>query len=392
MPDPQALEALKAGGDAWINYRSKNSQPDLTVANLRGAYLRRANLAVAYLRGANLSEAHLTAADLSGANLTGADLRRANLAVANLTGADLRGANLTGADLTATDLREADLRGANLTRTNLRVAHLSEADLTEANLTDANPTDAIWPPDHPPTWPEGFQPPENAWTRARSESVRSEVPESARELHPVRVERVATEDLAAFARTIEPLLGVAEELLDSGGLSDESAALIEYARNGLRRELWENPGEPNPAVLVAYQANLIGLVGEHLPATVTDERTEPNRADEAARAAVERVPSLGEANPIAAGEAAADIADDLSRFTAEIESPGNDPSSEEAQKAARQSVLQHLGWIAGRTSSGAGIGATVLPAVHAASPAWGAVLGSIGGLLAYLFKVTVYDQ
>lgn len=357
------------------------------MANLAGADLSEADLSEATLLTADLgdtdlSHANLTQADLARANLTGANLAGANLFRTNLVEANLTRANLTAATLLKADLGDADLSHANLTSTNLTGAHLYAANLTAA----------MWDPDYSPIWPEGFQPPENAWTRAKSESVRSEVPESARELHPVRVERVSTEDLAAFARTIEPLLGITEELLDSGGLSDETAALIEHARNGLRRELMENPGEPTPAVLAAYQANLIGLVGQHLPATITDDHTEPNRADEAARAAVERVPSLGEANPNIAGEAAADIADDLSRFTAEIETPGNDPPSEETQQAARRSVLKHLGWIAGLTYSGAGTGATVLPAVHAASPAWGAVLGSIGGLLAYLFKVTVYDQ
>ena len=49
-------------------------------ANLRGAYLR-----VADLEGANLEGAYLRVADLEGADLEGADLR----------GADLRGANLS---------------------------------------------------------------------------------------------------------------------------------------------------------------------------------------------------------------------------------------------------------------------------------------------------------
>ncbi len=80
---------------AWNRRRAEGAElPDLSGANLSGAYLRGADLRRAYLRGANLSEA----------NLSGADLRWANL----------RGANLRGADLRRAYLHEADLRGAKI--------------------------------------------------------------------------------------------------------------------------------------------------------------------------------------------------------------------------------------------------------------------------------------
>ncbi|ENQ4281347.1 pentapeptide repeat-containing protein, partial [Salmonella enterica] len=63
-------------------------------ANLRGAYLRDANLCDANLRGAYLRDANLR-----GANLRGAYLRGAYLCGADLCGADLRGAYLRDADL-----------------------------------------------------------------------------------------------------------------------------------------------------------------------------------------------------------------------------------------------------------------------------------------------------
>ena len=93
----------------WIN-----DEPGGKRADLRGAYLWRADLRGAYLRGANLWRANLREADLRGANLRGADLRGADLRRANLWRANLRGAYLWRADLRETDLRETDLRGAEL--------------------------------------------------------------------------------------------------------------------------------------------------------------------------------------------------------------------------------------------------------------------------------------
>ncbi len=65
-------------------WKETHEVPDLTRADLTGAYL---------------AGAYLTRADLTGANLTGADLTRAYLAGAYLTRAYLAGANLTRAYL-----------------------------------------------------------------------------------------------------------------------------------------------------------------------------------------------------------------------------------------------------------------------------------------------------
>ena len=94
---PQVAVVARINGE-------RKARESFCNADLRGAYLRGANL-----RGADLYGANLDGADLRGANLYGADLRGADLRGANLYGADLRGANLRGANL-----READLRGANL--------------------------------------------------------------------------------------------------------------------------------------------------------------------------------------------------------------------------------------------------------------------------------------
>jgi uncharacterized protein YjbI with pentapeptide repeats len=179
MANPEHLELLRRGVDAWNAWRKELSiRPDLGDANLRlanfsganlswadlsranfreanlsGADLSEADLAVADLRGADLSEADLSGAFLARADLFKARLRKANLRGANLLPAnlgeaklgwanlnqaklfksDLRKADLAGADLRLTDLRESDLSGAFLAR-----ADLSEADLSEANLSGAN--------------------------------------------------------------------------------------------------------------------------------------------------------------------------------------------------------------------------------------------------------------
>jgi hypothetical protein len=54
-----------------------------------------------------------------------------------------------------------DLVTADLTETNLSAATLRRADLTEAN-----PSGPKWNPNYPPEWPDGFDPPKNAWDHA----------------------------------------------------------------------------------------------------------------------------------------------------------------------------------------------------------------------------------
>ena len=89
-------------------------------------------------------------ADLRGADLRGAYLSKANLSRADLREADLRGVRLSEANLSRADLREADLRGvrlseANLSRADLRGADLRGAYLSKANLSRANLDYSSWP-------------------------------------------------------------------------------------------------------------------------------------------------------------------------------------------------------------------------------------------------------
>lgn len=135
MANPEHLEILKQGVEAWNKWREENpaTSPDLSLAELSGtelifANLGHANLRQAKLRGANLSVARLWYADLSGADLSGADL----------SDADLSRADLNTANLSRVNLRYAALSGAYMSRTNLSGADLGRAILNSAILIDAD--------------------------------------------------------------------------------------------------------------------------------------------------------------------------------------------------------------------------------------------------------------
>jgi hypothetical protein len=138
MANPEHLQILQQGIEAWNAWRKKNEdiRPDLRRANLTEANLTEANLTEANLTEANLREANLSGADFTEANLWKANLREANLREANLTGADLTRASLSGADFSRADFSRADLTEANLTRASLSGTHLSGTDLSRANLSD----------------------------------------------------------------------------------------------------------------------------------------------------------------------------------------------------------------------------------------------------------------
>jgi hypothetical protein len=67
MPNPEHLQILKQGVEAWNTWRDENEDipPDLRRADLTGANLSEANLHGAILDGANLISADLRGADLS---------------------------------------------------------------------------------------------------------------------------------------------------------------------------------------------------------------------------------------------------------------------------------------------------------------------------------------
>ena len=83
MADPELLETLRRGPEAWNRYRDEGSDretPDLSRADLSGLDLREADLHGANLTGANLSEAKLEGAILTDGQLAQVEARAANFA------------------------------------------------------------------------------------------------------------------------------------------------------------------------------------------------------------------------------------------------------------------------------------------------------------------------
>ena len=152
---------------------------NLQEAKLQGADLRGAQLQEAELQKANLQEAQLQEAELQWAQLYQADLQKANLQwahfqeanfqeanfqeanfqEADLRGAHLRGAKLEGADLRGAELQGANLQGAQLYQADLQKAHLQGAQLQEANLRGAQLRGAHY--DKETMFPDGFSPANN---------------------------------------------------------------------------------------------------------------------------------------------------------------------------------------------------------------------------------------
>lgn len=141
MANPEHVEILKQGVEAWNRWREQNPfvEPDLSKAtyyeaNIREVNLSRTNLMEANLEGADFSGANFTKANLRKANLSGAVLSNANLRDADLKGASLAKGHFTGANFVNANLWEANLRRADLTGANLNEAILERADLREADL------------------------------------------------------------------------------------------------------------------------------------------------------------------------------------------------------------------------------------------------------------------
>jgi uncharacterized protein YjbI with pentapeptide repeats len=178
MANPEHLQILQQGVEAWNQWRREKEGKDITadlgksildislmdvtgntveVLITGGAFLVREALAKVDLRKAMLTKANfvepnLSEADLRRANLAGADFSKTTLMKANLTQANLTRGEFAGPDLPnffgasfeperifkTRFIRKATLTGANLTGANLTSADLSDADLTQATLTGAD--------------------------------------------------------------------------------------------------------------------------------------------------------------------------------------------------------------------------------------------------------------
>ncbi len=333
------------------------------------------------MKGALLSEA-----GLDGANLTLADLTLADLKGASLTRADLTATNLAGADLRQANLTETNLNGADLRRANLDGAELTRADLTGANLDGTNLTGAEWDPEHPPTWPDGFDSAETA-----PSDPDPDYPLSAHRLHPTRVKRIAPDEVPDLVRRLEPFIAETSNLLDTDTFTDEDAAHVEHALRGLHQELWQNPGEPSPLVVSAYSATLFETVAPYLPLWTSDPRGFSDQAThDHARRVVEHAANFGAEEPESASTEAANSADELTAMTVAATHVTDASLDESAQRDAARSVYESLGWFdptATKATVGALGGVTLLPQViQGFSPIWSAIIGAVVGVLGHLFR------
>ncbi len=119
MPNPEQLELLRQGVEAWNEWRRDNPAVEIDLS------------------GADLSGDNLSRANLLEAKLVGANLILANLIEANLNRVDLKGANLIEAVLIGANLIDANLNGAYLCRANLGQVQAFHTDFTGAELTGA---------------------------------------------------------------------------------------------------------------------------------------------------------------------------------------------------------------------------------------------------------------
>ena len=98
----------------------------------------KADMKNAYLVRANLSNTELQQADFRGANVSGANFEKANVLAANFWGVNLSGANFRDANALAANFWNTNLSAANFVNANLSAAGFLGADVSEVNFGDAN--------------------------------------------------------------------------------------------------------------------------------------------------------------------------------------------------------------------------------------------------------------
>jgi uncharacterized protein YjbI with pentapeptide repeats len=139
MANPEHLEILKQGVDAWNKWRREHRD---VFPYLSGVYLNGADLFESNLNNSDLSQSSLGYVDLGHANLRHADLIHAHighvdLSYSDLSYADFRLATLVNVSLSTADLINAKLGYTELVNIDLSHARLSGADFTGARLSQA---------------------------------------------------------------------------------------------------------------------------------------------------------------------------------------------------------------------------------------------------------------
>src|SRR5919206_1786490 len=134
MANPEHLEVLKEGVEAWNIWRGDNPsiKPDLRGVDLEHQYLDGINFEDADLRGANLF-----LADFRGANFKNAQLSNQNF-FGSFDYADFAGANLWNASLGESSIEHANFEGAELNSVSFQNASLNNARFRFANLAFTN--------------------------------------------------------------------------------------------------------------------------------------------------------------------------------------------------------------------------------------------------------------
>lgn len=136
MSTEEQLKILKQGVEVWNKWRQDypDSNPDLSMSNLKGLNLSYGNFSGTNFKEANLSDANLRGTDLSKCNFLAADLSRAYIYKGNLSNSNFIAADLKDADVHRANLENATLHKSNLQRVNFRSANLNNANLTNAYL------------------------------------------------------------------------------------------------------------------------------------------------------------------------------------------------------------------------------------------------------------------
>lgn len=149
MANPEHLEILNQGVEAWNKWREENPDivPDLRGADLSASNLEHINLNGTLLNKTNLSEARLNNSQGEGAIFTQTILSNAQIntslfAKAQFTQAQMDKVQFKSAELDEASFLDANLQNSNLSMASMKGAFFSGTDLRGASLIFATFDDA----------------------------------------------------------------------------------------------------------------------------------------------------------------------------------------------------------------------------------------------------------